>query len=310
MAEKNAWIWVVGIVIALLVLQGGALSGLLGGGSTGQTGNGGTTVVTSSVTMQASAFDKQQAGTAVGYSTNYFIDGVLKSGATTMSQGQKLDALFINGTAYHSGYVGADIAGDENIQAAGVSLTPQSGATTIPVNALLNKNASVSENIYTTTGLVITNGGGAQNQSDLGNGVPYNFKDEMTGTALANTQDMLCVFEFTAGTNASTSPSGVTLDGTNPISTSKPIWYTGIGSNSNYYLFKAKPIVSSEMQTHSIGLNLLSTGRPSAGNRLIKSCYTYEYFIDPITGKTVYDVADSLGNLKSLASYKYTIYFS
>jgi hypothetical protein len=135
----------------------------------------------------------------------------------------------------------------------------------------------------------------------------------MTASALTSTQDMVCIVEIEAGTNASTSPAGAALDlngvAIPVLSTSKPTWYSTLGTASNVYQFEVAPLDTTALQTFHVTLVAKPTGRFSAATRMVKTCYTKEYFEDPVTGKIVYDVADSLGNLKSMAQYKYTVYF-
>jgi hypothetical protein len=251
-------------------------------------------IVTTNPTIAVAGGDKQQAGTSVTPGIQYSNGGgtFATASSTTAVPGQTLD-LIMNSSGYHSQVVQA------------LQVTPNS----FPLSVLFNKNATITENIYTTTGLVITNGGGAQNQTDLGNGAGYNLKDDMTANALTSTQDMVCIIEITAGTNASTNPVGAQFGGQSPFSTSKPIWYTTAGVNSNVYLFNMPAISDTATRTNNIILTAKSTGRFQATSKMIKNCYTKEWFIDPNTGDLTYDVADSNGAVKSIAQYTYTVVF-
>lgn len=289
---KNAWLIIliiVGVIVAMQYIGKAPVAPPPGG-----QGSGGL-IITTNPTVAVAAQDAQSQGTSVGNALTYAFTrgGAFVTSPTTAVPGQVLDLLVTNGTTYHSAAVKA------------ITITP----STFPVSVLLNKNATVTESIYTTTGLVIANGVGVQNQTDLGNGMTYNLKDEMTANALTSTQDMVCVFELTSGNNASTSPPGVTFGGALPTSTSKPTWYTTVGVNSNVYLFDVPALSTSATNTRTIGLTAKTAGRFQAGSRLIKTCYTKENFVDSVNAQISYDVADSNGNLKSIASYTYTVYF-
>ncbi|MFA6073981.1 MAG: hypothetical protein WC758_07740 [Candidatus Woesearchaeota archaeon] len=258
--------------------------------------------------ITATAVDRQSAGTSVGtsgnqYSVNSGAFGALTLGTTTAQQGQLIDILFVNNTQYHNKLV------------TGVKSTP----TTFPISVQLDKNASVTENMYNTVGQVMSNGLGAwtTNQTRLGNGATYNFKDEMQAASLTSTGDMLCVIEIVNGVNASTSPLGAVLTGgpgVTFVGTSKPTWYTTNTSNSNVYLYDVKALDSSATQTFNLQINSKTTGEfgASAGGNfgVSKICYTKETFLDPNSGKVVTEVADSNGLLKSIARYEYKVAFT
>lgn len=296
MAEKIQG-WLLAVIVGIVVIAAFQMHWFgLGLASTGeQTQTGPSYISTGATTLTVVGSDSLSPGTSVTGTSQVSVNGGLFAAGTfsiSASPNDVLDVLVINGTTYHNAVVSA-------------AKTPQ--APTGRINVALAKNASVTENIYTTTGLVIASG--TQNQTDLGNGASYNLKDEMTAAALTSTNDMVCIIEITAGNNASTTPAGATLNGQNAISTSKPIWYTTAGINSNVYSFNVPAISSSATQTFTVGLNAKSTGRFSAGSQMIKTCYTKENFVDPNTGKLVYDVADSNGLVKSMAAYSKTVTF-
>ena len=254
---------------------------------------GATTIVTTNPTVSFTAVDAQSTGTAVTFTLQQKVAGgawgTATSGTTTAVPGQSIEFLVTNNTIYHNAYVPA------------INVAPGS----FPKTVLMNKNASVTESIYNTVGVVTTNGGGATNQTALGNGKTYNLKDEMTGSAQASTQDMVCVIELTSGVNASTSPQGVVYGLNTLISTGTPAWYTPVGTSSRVWLFEQAAISSGSMITNNIQLNSLTTGALSG--RMIKTCYTKENFIDTNKGSS-YDVADSLNVVKSMGQYAYTVY--
>jgi hypothetical protein len=302
--STNTWMIISGIIVVALLaaITYGVYTNQsqtsIGGAQT-STSSGGTVINTVNPAIQVAGIDAQESGTPVAMSAKASTNGgaftTVTLGTDTAVPGQTIDLLLTNNTGYH------------NAVKQGIVVTPSS----FPVTVLFNKNASMTESIYTTTGLVITNTnlGGAQNQTALGNGATYNLKDEMQAGSLTSTQDMVCVIELTAGSNASTSPSGALLDGQQPFSTSKPTWYTTAGINSNVYLFNMGALSTSATSTHTIQLNSKSTGAFPALSYMKKSCYTKEWFIDPNTGKATYDVADSQGTVKSMATYTYYVYF-
>lgn len=262
------------------------------------TGEGAGTIVTTNPIISIIGNDAQQSGTAVStsgskYQVNKGGFNSVTLGTTTAIPGQIVDLLLVNNSNYH------------NAVLKDISVNVDS----FPVGVKFNKNASVIENLYTTTGLVITTGGGAQNQTDLGNGATYNLKDEMTAGSLTETQDMICIVEITAGSNASTTAGAVTYGGKAPVSTSKPTWYSTAGTTSNVYQFEMPSLKSSNTVTNTLHLEAKSSGRFSATSYVKKSCYTKEWFVDDVTGVLTFDVADSNGNLKSMAIYTYTAYF-
>ncbi|CAK0757031.1 hypothetical protein CCP1ISM_60046 [Azospirillaceae bacterium] len=294
--------WILGItVIAYFVFPGFStmVNGIFSGGS-GAPAPGPTTINTVNPYITVTAVDGQATGSAVAVSAQAAFDGgsykSITLGSDTAVPGQTLAMLLTNNTQYHNKKVDAFTV----------------ATTSFPVTVLFNKNASVTENIFNTVGLVITTGGGAgattENQTALGNGATYNWKDCMSGTALASTQDMVCIIEVSVGSNVSTT-SGVTYDGKAPSSTSKPTWYTVAGTNSNVYLFDIPALASGAEVCRNIQLVNKATGSFPGGSHVVKTCYTKEYFKDPNSGAIVYDVADSNGLLKSMAHYTYDSYF-
>ena len=264
-----------------------------------QSDNGGSMIVTVNPIYSFAGVDAAQPGTVVGVasakaSVNGGAYSTVTAGTTTAVPGQVVDLLLVNTTVYHSQKV------------EGVKITPG----VFPLAASFNKNGTVSQNMYSTTGLVITNNATTgTNQSALGDGVSYNFKFETYGAALTNTQDLTCVVEVTNGTSLTSNPVGVTIDGAAPKSTATPSWYAPVGTSSRVFLFDM-PAVTSTMQTHNMAVNVLSTESIDATSKIIKRCYSKEYFIDSATGKLAYDVADSQGTLQSIQMFQYVINFS
>jgi len=289
-------VWVVLAIVLVYLLVPGVQTGINNFFKGGEVSKGEVNINTVNPYITVTSLDKGAPGTTVSVSAyGSFDSGGFKSvslGSDTAVPGQTLSLLLVNNTLYHNAKVDPF----------------KVESTSFPVTVYLNKNASVTENIYNTVGLVMTNGGGATNQTALGNGATYNFKDSMSGTSLASTQDMICVVEVEEGANVSTT-AGVTYDGKAPISTAKPSWYTLLGSGSNVYLFEVPALDSGAEVTRNLQIVNSATKCFSPLKSVKKTCYTKEYFIDSNSGKIVYDVADSDGNLKSMAQYSYRFYF-
>src|SRR6185503_13015658 len=280
------------------------------------TSGSGTFINTVNPAISFSTADKQQTGTSVGIATAQVSTGgapyaTITAGTTTAVPGQSLDILLSNTSTYHAAYYGADVAGDQNVQQSTTG-SLQVTSTSFPLQVTFNKNATVTEQIYSTTGIVLDNNASVfatVNQTDLGNGASYSMKDAMSGLSLASTQDMACIVEITAGVNASSSPAGAQLslngNAIPLVSTSKPNWNDTAGVNSVVYRYDIAPLNSGAEVDYQLLLTAKATGRFPAASRVLKTCYTKEYFIDPISGKVVYDIQDSLGNLKSSAQYKF-----
>ena len=288
-----------GIGIGIYVASGTKETAI--GGEGQATGNGGTTIVTTNPIISIIGND-EQSGTTVSTSGNSYsrdsdssYDSVTL-GTTTAIPGQVIRLLLVNNTQYHNQVWNLD--GAIKVQ-----------ANTFPVNVQFNKNATITESLYYQN-TKLTNGGGANNITNLGNGASYSLTDEMQANALTNTQDMVCIIEVEAGTNLSTDSPGVTYDGALSTNRETGSWYTPQTTASKIYTFDRPAISSTKPVTSNIYVNFKSTGgMGSAGTNsdIIKSCYVKEWFKDPTTGKLTYDVVDSQGTVKSMAIYTYTV---
>jgi len=270
--------------------------------TSGQTAGGGVTnnIVTTNPTIAVAGTDALASGTAVGSSLTYQFNngGGFVSTPTTAVPGQILEILATNDTTHHTQYVAPFTV----------------NVASFPIAVKFVKNATVTENMYTTTGLVLGNANGApQNQTALGLGGVYNLKDEMTPASLTETNPMTCILEIEAGNNATSTPAGATLSLNGaPLtlkSSSKPNWYSTFGANSAVYLYDTPSLVGGATATMNVGLTSQATKSFSGGTRFKKACYTKEWFIDPNTGLPTLDVANSDGTVQSMALYSYTIFF-
>jgi hypothetical protein len=314
---KMSVLSILGIVaialVAVYLISPSTITNILGTtpAVTPSTTTGGTNIVTTNPIISVQALDKLASGTLVGltgsqYSINDGGFNVVTLGTTTVVPGQKLSLFLVNGTQYHNVYL--------------PSFVTEVGS--FPLTQYFDKNATVTENMYNTVGQVMSNGNYLDNygvnQTRLGNGATYTWKDEMTASSLSSTNDMTCILEVTDGLNASTTPQGAILSGGSGVTyigASKPSWYSVNNSNANVYLYDVKALNTPATQTFTVTLNSKSTGSfnptvTAGGPGFMKTCYTKENFIDPNTGKPTFAVADSNGNVKSIARYKYFVAFT
>lgn len=285
------------------------------GPNSGTTGGGGTQIITVNPIISAASIDDQQSGTAVAVSGKASINSdssykTITLGTDTAIPGQKLKLFLTNGTSYHNIYV--DVG------------EVQVGS--FPVEVKMYHNASVTEKIYNANAATISNNNtlgtqqGVTNYTVAANGA-YSIKDEMSGTSLQSTQDMVCFFELTNKTAASTDVQPVQyLDSSQkeyPRSTTKvPLAWTAdkqdlnAGANGVVYAYDVPALVNAGTRTDYIAVATSTNSAYSlAYSHLAKTCYTKEWFIDPKTGVATYGIEDSNGNLKSLGVYRYSFWF-
>jgi len=259
-------------------------------GNQGTQGNGNApiNIVTTNPTPSVAGQDSQNLGTTV---TNTLLVSVNK-GAFAAATATAPGANVINTSVYHT----AVVQNQPNLVDA------------YPVKVLMNKNATVTETVYYKN-TALTNNGGANNITDLGNGISYALSDEMQANALTSTQEMLCVVELSAGVNASTDVPAVTLTGRTAESKDISAWYTVAGTNSKTYVFTVPAISTTATAKNDLLVTAKSTGRFSPLSTIKKTCYTKEWFVDPKTNALTFDVADSQGTIKSMARYTATVAF-
>jgi len=268
-----------------------------------------TAYVPPSITLTMKANDLANAGTTLGTSLNKVsVNGAsYQTGITSVSTGDKLGILFVNNTGYHNGFIGYSPAIAGSIE----YVVGQSNPTITSQG--LNKNASVTLTVLTTTGTAqMTNNGGAINQTaGGGNGYTYNFPLQMTGSDRASTQDLNCIMESNS-TNAnkiilSFSSSGMT---STLVGTGKPAFYSALGTASKFWNYKVSPLSTANTVAGTIQV-AANSGQSLANSRFVMDCKSYEYFQDTNdpTGAVKYDFQDINGNLKSLPNtIKFTGY--
>lgn len=290
MAKANAWVIIAVIALVVIGMQAGWFTGIANifkGGS-----SGGTTVVTSATTFGPVLIDALSPGTSVS-GTNYVgVDGgSLKTGVTSVSGGQKLELLVSNGTTYHNAYV--------------PTLTVPSATTFYP-EVKLKGNATITMTVFNTNNVVMDADGAATNQT-VASGGAYNLQIRLDGQDKKSTQDMVCILE----SNNNTAMDKMTLSGLGAsyVGMSKPSSYSLLGSNSAIWVYSVPAIEGAVSPTGTIGIQS-KAGKTLAGSEFKITCRTKEYFIDSITGKVVYDIEDSSGTAKSMATYSFADYFT
>lgn len=279
---------VIAVVVVLVVfLKPAQLSAV--GGSNPTTGQPTNSIITSSTALTFSAVDKGNAGTAVGTTNQIRVNTApYTTGITTASQGDSLKVLMVNNTGYHNGYV-------EHVVA---------GKTTDSVVGQLNKNASITITVFNQNNNVMdtTN----YNQT-VATGGSYTLAVAVDGQDKASTQDMVCILDE----SATSKTDKVQLTGLGAVSagTAVPKWYSLQGATSAVWVYNVAPISGAGRNTGSIIVQSAS-GQSLAGTSLKLTCATKEYFLDSYTGEVAYDVADSQGTAKYMASYTKTLYFN
>lgn len=283
MAEKmNPW--VVGIVVAVLVFAAFS-QGWFGLGTTPVGPD--NTIITSAVTLSTSGHDAFNRGTAVtGTAYTKRAGAEFATGITSLNSKESVDVLFVNGSTYHSAY----LAGQAS----------NAGDTTLPVAFSMKKNATVTMKVYdaftevTQTGTV---------NATIASAELKTLTLKIQGTAEQSTNDMVCFAETSDATKVDEivlSGAGVTFKDTN-----KPSSVTALGVNSKVNAYNVAPIEDGNMREWSVQIKS-KAGQDASGSTYRVLCKTKENFIDPVSGAASYDIQDSKGTAKSIASYSFT----
>jgi len=261
---------------------------------TGSNGNG-VYISTGATTLSIAGKDALQEGTSVGSTSYIDVSGVgFKTGITSASPKQVLDILLVNNTGYHNVYIPGQA----------VPASP-----TMPIEAKFFANSSLTINAWNQNDQLMTSAGGTQNETGA-SGATYTWKLKFTAQDKKSTQDMRCVLESTAGQNTTdVILSGSDL-GASFLGKNKPNWYSMAGSNSGVYVYDVKAISGAD-PVYGTLTTKSGTSKTLAGGNYVKiACYTKEWFLDSYTGKVVFDVEDSQGNLQSIAAYSFTGYIN
>lgn len=290
MAKANAWLIIAIAAVLVFGMQAGWFSNLLGGSSSNNNNDDGTTIVTSATTLSFVSVDALQPGTSIGGTGWVGVNaGSLKSGVTSVNPKDNLEILFVNATTYHNKYI-PSIA------------VPSVTAFPLEVKAL--KNATVTVKVFSDENSLLDASGAATNQS-ITTGQSVNMELKLLGTDKTSTQDMVCILE---GNGTSVDKMTLSGSGASYKGMSKPSSYSLIGSESQIWVYDVTPVEGSVTKVFTIGVQSKTSKDPSASQWKI-TCNTKEYFIDSVTGKVAYDIEDSSGTAKSMASYSFTDYF-
>ena len=273
-------------------------------GSSQQPNSGAPNTPGSATTISVAGVDAQT--NAVVGTTSYI--GIsnqgLTTGVTTSAPAVSANILLVNSTgSYHSAFL-ADV------------IPSYAYSKNIP----MAKNASVTLAVYNTAKGAMTNGGGATNQS-VSTGSNPTMELDITGSALASTQDMVCVLEGSDTSKINKlvlNGFGATL-----LGTSKPSSYTLNATTSGVWVYSVPAVTDASLRVGSIYAES-KTGQSMAGKMFKINCQTSENFIDSsATSSTVntyakliaqpnvyYGIEDSTGTSKSIASYSFVGFFT
>lgn len=238
------------------------------------------------VTVRGSYVDAKQTGTTgLGGTLYASVDGAAYSTTTTpASVGSVIDYYFLNGSTYHS-----TVLNDVK--------TPCAGE--MPIEMKLLGNSSLTITVYNQYGTAtLSDGGGATNLS-LASGESATVKVMLQAQNLKGTQKMRCVLE----SNSTTKMKEMKLDGFGATPAVRPSFYT---VNATKSVTWAYDINSVEGATPVEGYIYMEpkTSQDLSGSMFIIDCYTYEYFLDSVTGQVPFDIEDSQGTKKSIGTYR------
>jgi len=246
-------------------------------------------ISTGATTLSLNSIDAIQKGTAVGGASYISVNGAVPTtGITTASPNDKLDILFVNGSAYHAGVV--------------LGHTVATSPTDV-ITVQSKKNASVAITMFNTNNAVID--GGANNQT-MSTGSSANIAIRLDGQDKTSTQDMVCILE--ASDNSKVDKMTLSLPGAVYSGMVKPSSYTLAGATSQIWVYEVAPIEGAVSVNGVIGVTS-KTAQDASGTYGKITCRTKENFVDSATGKITYGIEDSLGVAKSIASYTATVNF-
>ena len=252
-------------------------------------GAGGTYISTGATTLSINGVDALSQGTAVTGTNLIGVNGAApRTGITTASPKDKLEILLVNGSAYHNAYLAShDVP----------------TAPTDVMSILAKKNASVIITMFNTNNAVIDNS--AINQS-MSTGSSANMAIRFDGQDKASTQDMVCILE--TSNNAKVDKLTLSMAGAVYKGMVKPSSYTLSGATAQVFVYDVAPIEGAVSISGTIGV-ISKTAQDASGTYGKITCLSKEYFQDSGTGKVAYDIEDSLGVAKSMASYSTTFNF-
>lgn len=293
---KNSTLLLLGLVIVAALIAAPFLQQKLGfsqaavSAPSGQAASGAQPYIsTGATTLNFVLTDAQAQGTLVTATPYIAIgsDNAYRTGISSASPNDVLNVLFVNNSGYHNAFV----------KGLTVKATPSQTES-----VSMNRNGSVALSLYNTDNSKMS---ATVNQTVVTGGA-YNMEVRFDGTDKVNTQDMKCILEASDSTKMdklSLSGAGATF-----VGQAKPSAYTLSGVNSAVWVYDVQPIVNAVTVKGTLSASS-KTGQSLAGTTAKVTCYTKEYFIDSQSGKVSYDIEDSQGNLKSIATYSVTANF-
>lgn len=291
MAEKiNPW--VVGVIVLVLAYVAFSQGWIGNFGGDNDNGGSGTTVITAATTETIAGSDAMNPGTVVSGTTSVSVNGgtfVTDDFSVSTSPGEALEILVVNNTAYHNAVLTKTVP----------------NAVTDRIDAKLYKNATVTITVYDQ--FTSLDASGASSNATMASGESKNLDVYLQGTTEQSTQDMVCVVE----TSDNTKVEEVILAGAGATKTTrgKPSSYTLLGTSSSVWVYDMAPIDSSAKKSYTLTIKS-KAGQDASSTQFKVACLTKEHFLDSRTGKLAYDIEDSSGTLKSMASYSFVDTFN
>lgn len=265
-----------------------------GSGAVGSSGSTGTT-------LTVTKYNKFIPAASASGTTRYSLNGQpWSTTAPGISPGDVISIL-VNGTQFHN----SDVI---------TKTVPQ--ASTLLITVPMKSNASTAGSggftVFSTNNVALTNGGGAQNQTALGAGLPYTFQYRFDVGSNVATNPLRCILGANT-TKVSTMgitglPSSATVSGAGV-----PNWYTKMGPADLYWIVDTDSIEGTSgnaiSQFGAISVNPTS-GSSLANSRFVVDCYSKETFVDTNdpAGIVKTDITDYLNNQISKEHHKFTIY--
>lgn len=272
MAKGNMWIWIVGILIALVAL-GYINLGSLGQQPTVPPVTGGCELAPSIVNTTV---DKILTSTAI-------TPGIVGIRVNGVYRGTTLSSTFSKGDT------GEIIYGGNAYQNVKESFGPlDCGVNNI--DASLYKTSNASFKVFNDVGQVVTDAviGGATNQSASATTIDAEFK--IVGPADKSSGDMICVFEATVTAEV----DDIVLSGATEVGI--PQFYTVAGANSVSFAYEVPALIDGASKTYNLKI-VPETSATIDDVGVYTTCYSKQWFVDT-DGTFKYGIEDSDGTAK------------
>jgi len=272
------------LVIAIIALAVLYMFGAFDKTPTGD--DGGTIIITNPVELTFSGYNKLQPGTTFTPTTvSVSVEGSSFDDTITQVSGGDRIEILAEEALYHSAYI-APMKVPENRATMIISIPFYLDATAAEI-VIYNEENQIADQTASV-------------------GASYDLPVRFRGEDLASTQHMRCILEAEDGTllrELKLTGFGAVFKGT-----FKPSWHVAMGVDSGFWVYDINPIEGANSVMGSIRI----TGRAGetlAGTDVGITCYTKDHFIDDFTGKHMYDVEDSQGDLQGISDYDQAISF-